>query len=59
VDARAKLKWKVVALFTIGLHIKDIAILEAIKNTLVVGKIRKDTKKIWFFTLLKLFQNYN
>jgi hypothetical protein len=39
-DARSKLKWRVSPLFIINLHKKDIAILEAIKNTLVVGKIR-------------------
>ena len=39
-DARSKLKWRVSPLFIINLHKKDIAILEAIKNTLIVGKIR-------------------
>ena len=41
-DARSKLKWRVSPLFVIKLHIKDFAILELIKNTLMVGKIRKN-----------------
>lgn len=39
-DAKSKLKWRTSPLFVIKLHIKDIAILELIKNTLTVGKIR-------------------
>ena len=39
-DAKSKLKWRTSPLFVIKLHIKDIAILELIKNTLKVGKIR-------------------
>ena len=39
-DAKSKLKWRTSPLFVIKLHIKDIAILELIKNTLMVGKIR-------------------
>ena len=41
-DARSNLKWRVSPLFVIKLHIKDFAILELIKNTLMVGKIRKN-----------------
>src|ERR1700688_2145787 len=41
-DAKSKLKWRTSPLFVIKLHIKDIAILELIKNTLMVGKIRKN-----------------
>ena len=41
-DAKSKLKWRTSPLFVIKLHIKDIAILELIKNTLKVGKIRKN-----------------
>lgn len=41
-DAKSKLKWRSSPLFVIKLHIKDIAILELIKNTLMVGKIRKN-----------------
>ena len=40
-DAKSKLKWRTSPLFVIKLHIKDTAILELIKNTLMVGKIRK------------------
>jgi len=39
-DLRSKLKWRASPLFVIKLHIKDFAILELIKNTLRVGKIR-------------------
>ena len=35
-----KTNWRVKAIFTILLHIKDIVLLENIKNTLGVGKIR-------------------
>jgi hypothetical protein len=41
-DAKSKLKWRTSPLFVIKLHLKDIAILELIKNTLIVGKIRKN-----------------
>ena len=41
-DAYSKLKWRTSPLFVIKLHIKDFAILELIKNTLMVGKIRKN-----------------
>ena len=37
-DANSKLKWRTSPLFVIKLHIKDIAILELIKNTLTVVK---------------------
>ena len=40
-DGKMKTKWRVSPVFIIKLHIKDIAILEEIKYTLVVGKIRK------------------
>ena len=39
-DAKSKLKWRTSPLFVIKLHIKDIALLELIKNSLKVGKIR-------------------
>lgn len=39
-DAKSKLNWRTSPLFVIKLHIRDIAILELIKNTLKVGKIR-------------------
>lgn len=38
-DNRLNIKWAVQAVFTINLHVKDIGILEAIKNTLGVGNI--------------------
>nr|YP_010759087.1 hypothetical protein QEO35_mgp32 [Hericium alpestre]WEX32001.1 hypothetical protein [Hericium alpestre] len=39
-NAKSKLNWRTSPLFVIKLHIKDLAILELIKNTLTVGKIR-------------------
>jgi hypothetical protein len=39
---KQKLKWRVGPAFQIKLHIKDIAILEAIKNTLSIGTVTTD-----------------
>lgn len=39
-DKKSKLKWRTSPFFVIKLHIKDIAILQLIKETLMVGKIR-------------------
>jgi len=44
-DARLNLKWGVSPAFIIRLHIKDFEILAKIKNTLEVGKIRKNGKE--------------
>ena len=41
-DTRQKINWRVGPAFQIKLHIKDISILEEIKNTLGVGTITKD-----------------
>ena len=41
-DAKSKLKWRTSPLFVIKLHVKDVAILELIKNILMVGKIRRN-----------------
>jgi hypothetical protein len=41
-DMKQKLKWRIGPAFQIKLHIKDIAILEAFKNTLGVGTVTKD-----------------
>jgi hypothetical protein len=43
-DVRYKTNWRVKAIFSIGVHIKDIAILESIKFTLGVGNIHKHGK---------------
>jgi len=43
-DAKSKLKWRVSPAFIIKLHIKDLRLLEKIKDTLGVGKIRKNGK---------------
>ena len=40
-DAKLKTKWRVLPVFIIKLHKKDLIILEDIKKTLQVGKIRK------------------
>lgn len=37
--------WRVKAIFSIGLHIKDIVLLESLKQTLGVGKIHKHGKE--------------
>ena len=40
-DAKLKTKWRVLPVFIIKLHKKDLSILEVIKKTLHIGKIRK------------------
>ena len=40
-DAKLKIKWRVLPVFIIKLHNKDLSILEDIKKTLHIGKIRK------------------
>ena len=40
-DAKLKIKWRVLPVFIIKLHKKDLSILEVIKKTLHIGKIRK------------------
>lgn len=49
-DLKQKIKWRVSSAFQIKLHIKDLALLEQIKNTLGVGTITTDGKN---------FCNYN
>ena len=44
-DPRMKTWWRVAYSFVIELHVKDITILEAIKNTLGVGTVRKISKR--------------
>lgn len=44
-NAKLKTKWRVRPVFSITLHLKDLAILEDIQNTLGVGKISKSGKK--------------
>ncbi|OSX56117.1 hypothetical protein POSPLADRAFT_1160973 [Postia placenta MAD-698-R-SB12] len=44
-NAKLSLKWRVRPVFSITLHIKDIAILESIKNKLGVGNISKCGEK--------------
>ena len=43
-DIKHKTNWRVKAIFSIGVHIKDISILEDIKFTLDVGNIHKHGK---------------
>jgi hypothetical protein len=38
-NTKSRLKWRVKPIFTIGLHSKDIELLNLIKNTLGVGKV--------------------
>ena len=40
-DAKLKIKWRVLPVFIIKLHKKDLSILEDIKKTLHIGKIRR------------------
>lgn len=42
-DLKSKTGWRVNANFTIHIHLKDIALLESIRNTLGVGKVRKNS----------------
>ena len=42
-DDKSKLKWRVNPNFSIHIHIKDIAILESIRDTFGVGKVRKNS----------------
>ena len=44
-NAKLKTKWRVRPVFSITLHIKDLALLESIKNYLGVGNISKSGKK--------------
>jgi hypothetical protein len=39
----SKLGWRVTLNFSIHIHIKDIELLKLIKNTLGVGKVRKNS----------------
>nr|UEV87047.1 hypothetical protein [Grifola frondosa] len=48
-DEKSKLKWRVTAYFSIHIHIKDIALLEGIQNTLGVGKVRKNSNSTAIF----------
>lgn len=44
-NAKLKTKWRVRPVFSITLHVKDLALLESIKNNLGVGNISKSGKK--------------
>jgi len=44
-NAKLKTKWRVRPVFSITLHKKDISLLEAIQNTVGVGKISRSGKK--------------
>ncbi len=62
-DMRQTLNWRVSSAFQIKLHIKDIAILENIKNTLCVGTITKDslnmaTYNVWSVKELQVIVNH-
>ena len=45
----SKLKWRVTAYFSIHIHIKDIAILESVKNSFGVGNVRKNSNTTALF----------
>ena len=42
-DVKSKTGWRVTPNFSIHIHIKDIALLESIRDTLGVGKVRKNS----------------
>ena len=44
-NAKLKIKWRIRPVFSITLHIKDLALLESIKNNLGVGNISKSGDK--------------
>ena len=48
-DDNSKLKWRVTPNFTIHIHIKDIALLESIRDTFGVGKVRKNSSSTAVF----------
>ena len=42
-DDKSKTGWRVTPNFSIHIHIKDITLLESIRDTLGVGKVRKNS----------------
>jgi len=48
-DEKSKTGWRVTPNFSIHIHIKDIALLESIRNTLGVGKVRKNSSSTAVF----------
>src|SRR5882724_3452010 len=48
-DDNSKMKWRVTPNFSIDIDIKDIAILENIKDTFGVGKVRKNSSSTAVF----------
>ena len=48
-NEKSKLKWRVTPFFSIHIHIKDIAILKIFRDTLNVGKVRKNSNKTALF----------
>nr|AYE93290.1 LAGLIDADG homing endonuclease [Termitomyces sp.]AYE93311.1 LAGLIDADG homing endonuclease [Termitomyces sp.] len=48
-DEKSKTGWRITPNFSIHIHIKDIALLEGIRNTLGVGKVRKNSSRTAVF----------
>lgn len=48
-DEKSKTGWRLTPNFSIHIHIKDIALLENIRNTLDVGKVRKNSSSTAVF----------
>ena len=48
-DERSKTGWRITPNFSIHIHIKDITLLEGIRNTLGVGKVRKNSSSTAVF----------
>jgi hypothetical protein len=45
----SKMKWRITLNFSIHIHIKDIELLKSIKDTLGVGKVRKNSSTTVIF----------
>ena len=50
-NAKLKTKWRVRPVFSITLHVKDLALLESIKNNLGVGNISKSGEKAVMYSI--------
>jgi len=48
-DDNSKMKWRITLNFSIHIHIKDIELLKGIRDTLGVGKVRKNSSTTVIF----------
>jgi len=56
-DDNSKMKWRVTPNFSIDIDIKDIAILENIKDTFGVGKVEKIVAVLLYLESI-IYKNY-